>query len=145
MEGWIHRPEVSSRDTMTPRERIPVAEAALEIGGAAQWGAGVASWNDLSDVESRVHSYLHSSFPEITAGDLLSWADWKGAFMHRFCMHEPVLGTYGGKRDHVLVREYEESMPPSVSRQLARVPTSDCVALIARHVRNLGTLPSVFA
>ena len=44
MDGWRGGSTAlksHSRDTMTPRERIPVAEAALEIGGAAQWGAGV--------------------------------------------------------------------------------------------------------
>ena len=117
----------------------------MGIGGTAQWGASVAPWDDLTDVESRVQVYLESSFPEVASGGLLSWKDWKSAFMCRFRMSEPVLGTFGGVRDHVLVRDYEESMPPGASHQLAHVPTSDCVALIARHVRSLGTLPLVLA
>ena len=145
MEGWIHRPKVSLRDTMTPRERIPIAEAALEIGGAAQWGTGVAPWDDLSDVESRVLTYLSSMFPEVVAGASLAWAVWKGASMHSFGMSERVLGAGNGVRDHALVREYEESLPCDVSHKLACVPTSDCVSLISRHMHALGALPSFLA
>ena len=131
---------------MTPRERIPVAEATLEIGGAAQWGTGIAPWDDLSDVDSRVLTYLSSRFPEVAADVSLSWAVWKKAFMHSFGMSERVLGVAGGGvRDHALVREYEESLPCDVSHKLACVPTSDCVSLISRHMHALGALPSFLA
>ena len=76
MDGWeagSSGARESPRDEPTPRERISAAEARLEIGGGAQWGAGIATWDDMSLLESRADMYLYSKFTHLRGCVDLLW------------------------------------------------------------------------
>ena len=139
MEGWIRGAQKAPHDAPTPRERISVAEGCLEIGGGAQWGAGIATWFDFSDLESRVDSHLHTVFPHVQPSDALLWSAWKGAFIHTFRMCEPVVGGSGGVRDHAQVRDYEELHSLSAG---SRVPVHESMAIVCACIRAAAVVPT---
>ena len=81
-------------------------EARLEIGGGAQWGVGIATWDDMSLLESRADVYLYSKFTHLRDGVDLLWSEWQGLLMHTFCIRELLLPGSGGQSmglEHILV------------------------------------------
>ena len=127
MEGWKRGPQASSREISTPRERITVAEARLEIGGGAQWGVGVAPWDDFTDVESRAIAHLYSSYPHLCDETAISWKEWQAIFIHTFRVFERVIDAGSGVRDHALVRAYEQSNGLVAS---SHAQVSECIGIV---------------
>ena len=160
MAGWLSRPCNPSRDALTPRERISVAEAELEIGGGAQWGNDVPYWHSLDDLEPRIHAHLTARhIPSQMSAAELPWSHWRSEVVQ--LTHVPgsfadVVGLSVLQQDvfsecqaaHVAAggTPYAtDRYELSDAAQRHVIPGVRCVNAIAAFYRSLGHLPKCVA